>query len=258
VSQMPGSFRPNELAGSDRQPSDAELAGAWTAARELEAALPPDPIGPSASFADRVMAAVAREPAPRPAGFLDALRARPGLSGLSASVREAWAVAFTGVARPARVRGMALAYVFAVVVIGSSLAGTVALGAAGALGLLDPDPSPAPSTIVSPTTGPSPSASPSPSPSMPGASGSPGPTATGEPTGTAEPSESVEPGESDAPDASDDGASSPPGATVAPSPEESDDHGGGGSSPSPNDDESPEPSDTPRPSDTPKPSETPH
>lgn len=255
MSQLPGAFHPRELEAADAQPSDADLATAWTAARELEAALPHDPLIPSAGFADRVMAAVALEPAPRPAGFLAAFRARPGLAGLVASVREAWTVASAGVGRPVGVRGLALAYVLAIAVLGTSLTGLAAVGAAGALGLLDDAPSPAPS--VQPTVAPSvlPSATPSPDPSgspaaSPEVSGSPAP------TGTAEPSQSVEPAESEEPDASDDGGAASPAASPDDSPEPSDD---GGASPSPSfDDDSAEPSDTPRPSDTPKPSQTPH
>jgi hypothetical protein len=246
MSQTPGSFRPSELDGADVRASDGDLAGAWSTARELEASLPTESIMPSAGFTDRVMAAVALEPAPRSAGFLAVLRAQPGLAGLVASVREAWAVVAGGPGRPVRSRGFALAYVLAVLVIGTSLAGVGGYAAAGALGLLDRDASPTPTVQETKEPPPTPAPSPSPTPTV---TPTPSPTESVEPTGSVEPSESVQPGESVEPGGS-------------PGPEESDDHGGdtpaasddGASSPAPSageDDHSAEPSDTPRPSDTP-------
>jgi len=251
MSQTPGSFRPSELDAADQRIGDADLAGALAMARELEASLPGDLPGPSTAFGDRVMAAIALEPAPRPAGFLAALRARPGLAGLTASVREAWAVMAGGPGRPMRARGLALAYVFAILVIGTSLTGVAAYGAAGALGLLDDDASPAPT--VQETVAPSPTPAPIETPAV---TPSPTPTESTEPT---EPTESGEPDGSSEPQESDDHGGATPGATPDASPDESDD--GGGSSPTPSqgdDDSSSEPSDTPRPSDTPKPSQTPN
>ena len=238
MSLTPGSFRPGELAGGDGAPSDAELAAAFSTARELEAALPAERVAPPPGFTDRVMAAVALEPAPRRAGFLNALRARPGLAGLVASVREAWGVVAGGPGRPAAARGLALAYVLAVVVVATSLSGIAAYGAAGALGFLDGDASPSPS-IVTETPEPSPT---------------PEPTRTPEPSATPAPSASEEPSPS---------VSAPPSprptATPRPTrtPEPSDGHGDESPSPSPDDISSPDPGDTPDPSDTPKPSESP-
>ncbi len=251
MSLTPGSFRPNELVGADPAPSDADLAATYSMARELEAALPAEASAATPGFADRVMAAVALESAPQPAGFLAALRVRPGLAGLAglaASVREAWAVATRGTGRPFGARGLALAYVFAVVVIGASLTGIVAYGAAGALGFLDGDASPTPAVIE-----------PSPTPSAPVGLPSPEPTSSSDP----EPSGSGEPAPSGIgePDPSDDQATASPRATtgpgVTPPPASSIDPG---SSPSPSADDgsSPNPSDTPGPSDTPKPSATPN
>ncbi len=250
MSQRPGSFRPSELDGADQPLGDAELAGALSMARELEASLPGDLSGPSAAFGDRVMVAIALEPAPRPAGFLAVLRARPGLAGLTASVREAWAVVAGGPGRPMRARGLALAYVFAILVIGTSLTGVAAYGAAGALGLFDDDASPIPT--VQETVAPSPTPAPIETPTV---SPSPSPT----PTESTEPTESQEPDGSTEPQESDDHGGATPAATPDESPDESDDDGG--SSPAPSqesDDSSSEPSDTPRPSDTPKPSQTPN
>jgi hypothetical protein len=72
------------------------------------------------------------EPAPRPAGF-SPRSARPGRRPGGERPR-AWAV--VGGGRVARCGpGIALAYVLAVLVIGTSLTGVAAYGAAGALGL---------------------------------------------------------------------------------------------------------------------------
>jgi hypothetical protein len=248
MSQTPGSFRPSELEGADQRATDADLAGAWSTARELEAALPPESIMPSAGFADRVMAAVALEPAPRPAGFLAVLRDRPGLAGLVASVREAWAVVAGGPGRPVRARGIALAYVLAVLVIGTSLTGVATYGAAGALGLLDGDASPTPTVqeSIEPSTTPAPRLSPTPAPTI---TPSRSPAESVEPSESAEPSESVEPSGSSEPEESDDHGGDSPAAS---------DDGASSPAPSLDDDSSSEPSDTPRPSDTPKPSQTPN
>jgi hypothetical protein len=251
MSQSPGSFRPSELDGSEQRAGDADLAGAYAIARELEASLPIESIGPSVDFTDRVMAAVAREPAPRAAGFLAVLRDRPGLAGLVASVREAWAVVAGGPGRPVRARGLALAYVLAVLVIGTSLTGVATYGAAGALGLLDGDASPTPTVLESIEPSTTPAESPSPTPT-PAATPTPMPTPTEsvEPGGSVEPSESVEPDGSSEPDESDDHGGDMPAA--------SDDGESSSGSSSGGDDESADPSDTPRPSDTPKPSQTPN
>ncbi len=247
MSQPPGPFRPTELEGADGQPGDAETARVWSTARELEAALPPETVVPSAGFADLVMAAVAREPAPRPTGFLDALRGRPGLAGLIASVREAWSVVGARPGRPARARGYALAYVLAILVAGVSLTGVAAYGAAGALGLFDASPSPTPSVV--PSTSPSPE--PTPTPTPPEITGSPEPTDAFEPTDASEPTETPEP------QGTDDHESATPNATAPATPKASDDHGGASPSPTEDDELSGGSSNTSRPSGTPKPSETP-
>jgi len=247
MSQTPGSFRPSELDRADDRPGDADLASAWATARELEAALPPEVVTPTTGFADRVMAAVAREPAPRAAGFLAPLRRRPGIAGLVASIRDAWSVVGGGPGRPVRARGLALAYVIAVLVIGASLTGVAAIGTAGALGLLDGDRTPTPSIV--PTIEPTPPVS-----TEPRVTGTPEPAGSPEPTESTEPTESSEPTESTGAEPSDDHETPRPSATSSGSQEPSED-----ASPSPQDDHgsSPEPSKTPRPSDTPRPSQTP-
>ena len=252
----PGSFRPDELVGSDKELSDPERAQALAAARELEQALSTHGVHPPAGFTDRVMAAVAREPLPRPTGFLAPLRARHSLAGVVASVRVAWSVA-AGSGRPASARGVAMAYVLAVLIIGASLTGVAAIGTAGAIGILSPD-SPRPSIVINgPTTSPEPSSD------------------TSEPSESIEPSGSLEPSESpDAPESGEPSDSAHPEDTNHPdataTPRSSDDHGDGGSqSPAASDDhadasasprssedpggsgssQSPKPSETPRPSD---------
>jgi hypothetical protein len=260
MSGHPGRFRPDELSDPGRGATDPEQAAALAAARELEQALPGDAVRPSADFSERVMAALASEPAPRPVGFLARLHVRPGIAGLIASVQEAWAVAARGAGRPLAARGMALAYVLAIVVLGVSLTGVAAMGTVGALGLLSPDRTPA-SSIVSPEPLTSPSISPLPSVSEPTDSEAPGE--------TIEPSESPGASESEGPDgATGGGSGSTPTATAthkpenessgSPKPSASDDHAGDGS-PAPSEDSGGAswPSASPRPSGTPRASLTP-
>lgn len=249
----PRRFDPAEL-GSDRQD---EVAGALAAARGLDAAANLPPVSPSSGFADRVMAAIAHEPAPAPAGFLAPLHRRGLLGGFVASVRQAW-LSVGGGGRPILVRASALAYVFAVVLAGTSLIGAATVGVAGALGIFEPRPTqsappetPGPSLVPEPTIAPAPS---------------------DQPSGESEPPQSEDPSES--PDGSDDhGGNSGPGSSDS----GSDDSSGPSSTSSGSDDGSgsdgsdsgsdgsgsgststPRPSDTPRPTGTPKPSETPH
>jgi hypothetical protein len=260
MSGQPGRFRPDELSDPDRQITPAEQAAALAAARELEQSLPADAVRPSTDFGERVMAALASEPTPRPVGFLTRLHLRPGIVGLIASVREAWSVAARGAGRPIASRGMALAYVLAIAVLGLSLTGVAAIGTAGALGLLSPDRSPA-SSITSPEPLTSPSVTPPSSVSQPTDSEAPGE--------TAEPSESPGASESDGPDGAGGGSGTSPVATPthwpedeasgSPKPTWSNDHSGDGS-PAPSEDAggSSWPGSSPRPTDSPRPSETPH
>ena len=253
-----GPFRPDELADGGARIPDAELAGSYAAARELEQALSSESVHPSATFSDRVMTAVAREPVHKPAGFLAPLQRRHGLVGLVASVRAAWGVAVGGGSRPMGSRGLAMAYVLAVLLMGASLTGFAAYGAAGAIGLLTtPDESPTPS-LVEPAPTPSPGAiSETPEP---GESGEPGESL--EPSGS--PAGSEEPGDTSAPGTAQPRATSTPrgsddngGATASPS---QDDHGGATQTPGTGEEtsggdsgatQSPKPSDTPEPSQSP-------
>ena len=160
--QQPDRFRPGELDDADLGPgAETELLGT---ARELEWLAAADDVGPSADFADRVMAAVSREPAPRPiAAALGAARRRSPLAALAA-LGDLWRVAFTG-GRPFAVRLPAMALV-ALLVVGS--VGVGAIGAGAFVGLLGraPDATPALSPSPLAPSSPEPDASPSPSDSL--------------------------------------------------------------------------------------------
>jgi hypothetical protein len=241
-------FDVRELAGADDPGADAdlgqaELGQALSAARAIEAALSePEPIT-APDLADRIMAAVAREPAPHALGILRALRRRPGLGGFIDSLRVAWDRAFRGAGRPIGLRAGAFAYVAAVAVLALSLSGVAAVTTAGALGLFGPPASQRPdATVGPPTTGPL---------------ETPGPTdeRSAEPSESPEPSESAEPSES--PEPSDDhgtsagGSGEQPGATAEPG----DDHGGE-SSDSASATQTPQPTKTLEPGETPKPTKS--
>jgi len=181
--QPPGRFRPGELEAADLGPSaEAELLGT---ARQLEWLAASEDVGPSPDFADRVMAAVSREPAPRPvAAALGAARRRSPLAALAA-LGDLWRVAFTG-GRPFAVRFPAMALV-ALFVLGSVGAG--ALGAGALAGLLGPTPAATPALSPSPLV---PSSPPEPTPS-PSPSVSPAESESAEPSGVPGSSESPEP-----------------------------------------------------------------
>jgi hypothetical protein len=222
-------FDPGELrVPGEPDLSVAEQADALLAARELEAVAASAHVRPTEGFEDRVMGAIATEPAPR-------LVVRPASAvrgGLIASflltVRDSWGVASSG-GRPMAVRAQALAFVLLVAVAATAVTG---LGAMGVGSLLDRGRSPAPSSepgpSVAPTpSGPSPSVEPSPSvvPSgSPDTSGSPDPSETPEATETPEPTETNE--------------SEAESETARPT-------------------KTPEPTETPEPGKTPKPTETP-
>lgn len=245
----PRSFDRNEL-GTDRPD---ELEDALTAAAWVDEAVDTVRVAPSPGFGDRVMMALADEPAPSSVGFLAPVWRRGYLAGFVASVRQAWVTAGGG-GRPVLARATALAYVLAVVIAGTSLAGVATVGLAGAFGLLGPTASQTPSPQA-------PGPTRAPETDLPAAESAPPPTV----------GESDEPSET--PDASGDhgGAGAEPSDDHGggPGPGESDDdhgdHAGPGSSGSGSDDGSgddseegtPKPSETPRPSGTPKPSETP-
>jgi hypothetical protein len=159
-------FDPGELTGSgEPEPSVAELAEALAVARDLES-LPAEPgVRPTAGFEDRVMAAVATEPAPR-------LVIRPGSAvrggragALLLAIRESWAVATRG-GRPMVVRAQALAFVLLAVLAAGSVTGLGAMTVGALLGRGPlPGPTIEPGPSVDPSAAPSglPTASPSPS-----------------------------------------------------------------------------------------------
>jgi hypothetical protein len=217
-------FDPGELrVPGEPDPSVAEQADALLAARELEAVASSAIVRPTEGFEDRIMAAIATEPAPR-------LVARPASAvrgGLIASflmtVRDSWGVASSG-GRPMAVRAQAMAFVLLVVVAATAVAG---VGAVGVGSLLDRGRSPAPSVEPAPSVAPTPSVptpSPSPSPSTspsvepsvsPDASESTEPTETAEPTETddsesetARPTKTPKPDDTDEPDETDDSSGS--------------------------------------------------
>lgn len=232
-------FDPSELLGGPGpEPTSVELADALAAARALEAHASGDRVRPTAGFEDRVMAAIATEPAPR---FVvgAAFTGRGGRGGrpavFLAAVRDAWAIATSG-GRPLAVRTQALGFVLFVAIAAGSLTGVAAVGV-GSFLATPPSPSPSlPAPTIAPSlVTPSPSSSPSPSPTVdpsPSPSSSPVPTETVNPvpthlatetptttgtpeaTNTPEATETVRPTESSDP-------TETPGA--------SDDHGGGGS-----------------------------
>lgn len=168
--QRPGQFRPGELDTADLGPgTEAELLGA---ARDLEWLALREDVGPGPDFVDHVMAAVSREPVPRPvAAALGAARRRSPLAALAA-LGDLWRVAFTG-GRPFAARFPAMALVV-LLVLGS--VGVGAVGAGALAGLLGRTPVATP--ILSPLVAASPERS-----ASPRSPASPGEIATGEPSG---------------------------------------------------------------------------
>ena len=164
----PRRFHPAEI---DLE-SDELTAGLLETARDLEAYAATGMAAPTVGFEDRVMAAIADEPMPRPARGL----------GFLATVREAWAVAF-GPGRPLAMRAQALALLLVLAVAVGSVGSLAVVGASRLLGPAvppptTPSPAPSPSPLPSPVTpSPTPSSSPTPTPR-------PSPTETDEPSGT--------------------------------------------------------------------------
>lgn len=230
-------FDPSELRTSGEpghtQPSDAELAEAFVVARELEELSAVDGIRPTEGFEDRVMAAIATEPAPRlvvrPASVVRGGR----LAVLLLAIRDAWGVATSG-GRPMAVRAQALAFVLLVVLAAGALTTATAVTVGGFLQRNDdPSPSVAPAPSLAPTSSgpvvptmeptPTSSAAPSGSPEptetseateTPGAGETekpritPRPTRTPRPTDTAEPTETPDPDDTPEPTETDGGGGS--------------------------------------------------
>jgi hypothetical protein len=219
-------FDPRELADADGS-FELDDAGLAAVARELEAVAAMDATPRPPDFEDRVMAALADEPPPRPVarGWSPA--------AIATTVGEAWRIATTG-PRPAAIRAQALALVLLVAVAALSVGSLAVVGAARWLSsdpalppptvAPSPGPSlvaPSPSAAPSPTLTPAPSASPSPSPSA-DATAAPDATETSEPTGTDDPDDTPRPTDTPDPEGT-------PDPEDTPEPTETDDSSGPGS-----------------------------
>jgi hypothetical protein len=172
---------------ADPEATTAEIALAAGIARTLETMTTDGGIRPTDDFEDRVMAAIALEPAPR----LVVRSGRAGRGGRLAvfllAVRESWAVAGSR-GHPLAVRGQALGFVLLVVLAAGALTGLTAVAVGGLVGR-DTVPTPsidvAPSIMPSPTPSPTPTVVPSPTPT-------PNSPESTEPGDTSEPNESGE------------------------------------------------------------------
>ncbi len=188
-------FGPDELAGvSGVQPD--ELMAELRLARDLEVVAARGSVRPSAEFTDRVMAAVAREPAAAPVRAAGTALRRGAFVAFVASLRDAWRVTVSP-SFPMAMRAQAMALVL---VVAGLAAGSGAV-TAGALGLLDGDRATPTPPVETPTPSTEPTPDPTPDPTMtpqspePSGSDSPSPSMedeSGEPSGSAEPSESAE------------------------------------------------------------------
>jgi hypothetical protein len=166
-------FDPSEI-DLEIDPEGAELLAT---ARDLESYAASGFVTPTVGFEDRVMAAIADEPMPRPAG-----------RGLIATARDAWTIAF-GPGRPVAMRAQAFGMLLALALAVGSISAVAVVGASRLL-----------SQGPTPPTVPSPMPSPSPSPSMtpaPTPSPSTDPSATPTRAPSASPSETVEPSGTD-------------------------------------------------------------
>jgi hypothetical protein len=248
---QPRPFGADELDGVSGLRPD-ELAAETRLARELEGAAARVSVLPSPDFTDRVMAAVALEPAAAPVLAARVALRRGAFGAFLASIRDAWRVTVSP-AFPMAMRAQALAMVLLV----AGLAAGTGVVTAGAFGLFDADrPSPSIETpepsvqtaepqTAEPTEGPAsmePSASPEPSPSLEDESAEP--TESEEPTGSEEPTRTDKPNATTSPTKKPSASPIPP-PTSMPSPTGTPSHTADPSA-SP---ETPKPSRTPRPSD---------
>ena len=217
-------FHPSELDGVADPAGSAEILAM---ARELER-LDGGAIRPSDGFTDRVLAAVAGEPLPRPMAAAG-LAAREGRFGaMLAALRDTWHVAWSG-GRPLAARAQAMAFVLVLIVAVGSVSGLATVGAMNAL-----FPATAtPSLVPSPQTPVTPSPSRRPDEVLPpaGPTAPPKPVQTAEPTDTPEPTETPEPNETPKPTQTDKHTERP-GHTETPEPTETpdanEDSGGSG------------------------------
>ena len=243
MNEPPRPFTSAELDGAEGVPAD-ELASNTRVARELEGLASRTPIASTPALADRVMAAVAGEPAPAPARLAGRALRRRSLGGFLVALRDAWRVTVSP-GFPMAVRAQAIALVL--VVLGAATGSGMVT--AGALGLFDQQPpSPGPSITVPP--------SPEVTSATPEGSTSPQPSESAEPSES--PGESPEP--SDTAEPSSDGGSGGSSGTVQPT----DDHHTAEptrtpspTSTPPEDSHTPSPTSTPDGGETPTPSPTP-
>jgi len=257
---QPGPFTPAELDGVDGIAPD-ELAADRRVARELEGVADRGTVRPSADFSERVMAAIAAEPAPAPVRAAGAAVRRGSLGALLVSFRDAWRVSFgTGFPMAARAQALAL-----VLVVSGALAtsGVVTAGALGAFTNRGTGPAPTQATDAPVITSqPTPTQVPTPtdeaSPPTGPTSGSMEPAETGSPeateTPTAEPAGTEAPGGTPEATSGDGGSTethAPPTTRPTHSPWPTD-----GPTATPTGD--PEDNHSPRPSGSPWPTESPH
>jgi hypothetical protein len=188
---LPGPFSPAELLGVPDVAPD-ELVADRQVARRLEAAAESATVRPSPDFADRVMAAIAAEPAPAPVRAAGAALRRGSLAAFLAAFRDAWRVSFgSGFPVAARAQALVLVLVAGGVLAGS---GVVTAGALGAFNRHGSEPAPTTPATAAPTATSEPTATPEPPESA-------GPSGTIEPvqSGSPEPSESAANEPTDAP-----------------------------------------------------------
>lgn len=233
---QPRPFGSEELEGVAGIRPD-ELAAESRLARELEGVAARGTARPSPDFADRVMAAVAKEPVAAPARAAGVAIRHGAVGAFLASLRDAWRVTISP-SFPMAMRAQAMAMVLLV----AGLAAGSGVVTAGALGLLDARPNPSPSVEA-----------PSPSFESPELSSDPA-----DASESLEPSESPEPSTSIEVESEEPSDSAEPAETAEPT-DTPDDHGGssgGGGSSSGSGGASRTPSPTATPEATPSPTET--
>lgn len=217
-------LRGDELSDPDAPGDPAELAAALEIARVLERSVGVDGVWPTPGFSDRVMAAVALEPAP--------WRSRLGVA--LGALRSTWQTALSA-NRPPLVRAKALAIVLVVLIALGSIGGAATLAAAGAMNLFQAHPTSGPQITPVPRPNVSPDTTEAPTNKSPEPTESLSPVETPEVSETPEPAETPEPGST-------------------PEPTSSDRHGGGGGG---DGNATPEPGHTPEPTETPEPTTSP-
>lgn len=190
-----------------------ESADLLLMARELER-LDGGAIRPSDGFTDRVLAAIAGEPLPRPMAVAGVAAREGRLGAMIGALRDTWQIAWSG-GRPMAARAQAMAFVLLLVLAVGSVGALTTVGAINVLFSTSSTPSvqpapsqpavanPSPSPIEVPSPEPSPVVTPSPT-SEPTKTARPAPTPTHTDgpghTETPGPNETNEPNENDDPD----------------------------------------------------------